>query len=96
MSDIDKMFGISFGSFKVENKQSSYSVESLYISTTVHDKILSVDWQMFSYQICLLLINSMVDSWIDSAIPVCVLRKKICFRIVPDNTLTINVRSKRS
>lgn len=72
------------------------SVESLYISTTVHDKILSVDWQMFSYQICLLLINSMVDSSIDSVIPVCVLRKKICFRIVPDNTLTINVRSKRS
>lgn len=96
MSDIDKMFGISPGSCKVENKQSSYSVESLYINTTVHDKILSVDWQMFSYQICLLLINSMVDSSIDSVIPVCVLRKKICFRIVPDNTLTINVRSKRS
>lgn len=66
MSDIDKMFGISIGSCEVENKQSSYSVESLYISTTVHDKILSVDWQMFSYQICLLLINSMVDSSIDS------------------------------
>lgn len=85
------MFGIFLESCKVENKQSSYSVESMYISRTVHDKILSVDWQMFSYQICLLLISSMADSSIDSVTAVCVLRKKICFRIVPDKTLTIKM-----
>lgn len=75
----------------MENKQSYYSVENMYISSTVHDKILSVDWQMFSYQICLLLINSMVDPSVDSDSAVCVLRKKICFRTVPDKTRTINV-----